>query len=77
MLAHLRDLYGCDTAAWQVVAHHVIPKAVPSSPPPLQLTRPVAVVHGLFVCGDHRDTASIQGAPVSGQRAARAVLAAS
>jgi hypothetical protein len=29
------------------------------------------------VCGDHRDTASIQGALVSGQRAARAVLAAS
>ncbi len=77
VLAHLRDLYGCDTAAWQVVAHHVIPKAVPSSPPPLQLTRPVALGHGLFVCGDHRDTASIQGALVSGQRAARAVLAAS
>jgi hypothetical protein len=26
------------------------------------------------VCGDHRDTSSIQGALVSGQRAARAVL---
>ena len=77
VLAHLGDLYGCDTASWQVVAHHVIPKAVPASPPPLQLTRPVSVGHGLFVCGDHRDTASIQGALVSGQRAARAVLAAS
>ena len=77
VLAHLGDLYGCDTTSWQVVAHHVIPKAVPASPPPLQLTRPVSVGHGLFVCGDHRDTASIQGALVSGQRAARAVLAAS
>jgi glycine/D-amino acid oxidase-like deaminating enzyme len=28
---------------------------------------------GLFVCGDHRDTASIQGAMVSGRRAAAAV----
>ena len=28
---------------------------------------------GVFVCGDHRDTASIQGALVSGQRAAEAV----
>ena len=74
--AHLGDLYGCDTASWQVVAHHVIPDAVPASPPPLQLTRPVSVGHGLFVCGDHRDTASIQGALVSGHRAARAVLAA-
>ena len=77
VLAHLADLYGCDTASWEVVAHHVIREAVPASPPPLQLTRPVAVGHGLFVCGDHRDTASIQGALVSGQRAARAVLAAS
>jgi len=29
---------------------------------------------GLFVAGDHRDTASLQGAMVSGRRAARAVL---
>ena len=35
---------------------------------------PVAGSDGLFVCGDHRDTSSIQGALVSGERAARAVL---
>jgi monoamine oxidase len=29
----------------------------------------------VFVCGDHRDTASIQGALVSGNRAAEAVHA--
>jgi glycine/D-amino acid oxidase-like deaminating enzyme len=74
VLAHLADLYSCDTSRWEVVAHHVIPDAVPASPPPLRLTRPVALGHGLFVCGDHRDTSSIQGALVSGQRAARAVL---
>jgi predicted NAD/FAD-dependent oxidoreductase len=28
----------------------------------------------VLVCGDHRDTGSIQGALVSGQRAAAAVL---
>jgi predicted NAD/FAD-dependent oxidoreductase len=32
-------------------------------------------VGDLVVCGDHRDTGSIQGALVSGQRAAEAVLA--
>jgi predicted NAD/FAD-dependent oxidoreductase len=33
------------------------------------------VRHGdVFVCGDHRDTSSIQGALVSGERAAVAVL---
>jgi hypothetical protein len=30
---------------------------------------------GLFVCGDHRDTASIQGAMFSGGRTATAVVA--
>ncbi len=74
VLAHLGDLYGCSTDGWEVVAHHVVPDAVPATPPPLQLTRSVVVGDGVFVCGDHRDTASIQGALVSGQRAARAVL---
>jgi hypothetical protein len=35
----------------------------------------VALGEGLFVCGDHRDTASIQGALFSGGRTATAVLA--
>ena len=30
---------------------------------------------GIYVCGDHRDNASIQGAMLSGRRAAEAVLA--
>jgi hypothetical protein len=29
---------------------------------------------GVWVCGDHRDTASIQGALVSGRRTAAAIL---
>jgi predicted NAD/FAD-dependent oxidoreductase len=29
----------------------------------------------VYVCGDHRDNASIQGAMVSGRRAAEAVIA--
>jgi hypothetical protein len=41
--------------------------------PPLDLTREVDLGDGLFVAGDHRDTASLQGALVSGRRAARAV----
>ena len=35
----------------------------------------MALGGGMFVCGDHRDTASIQGALFSGRRAARAALA--
>ena len=35
---------------------------------------PVDLGDGVYVCGDHRDTPSIQGAMASGARAARAVL---
>lgn len=72
---HLGDIYRCGTDDWEVVAHDIIPAAVPHLPPPLQLRQPVRVRDRLVVCGDHRDTGSIQGALVSGQRAARAVLA--
>jgi len=37
------------------------------------LRQPVRLSDGLFIAGDHRDTASIQGALVSGRRAATAV----
>ena len=51
-----------------------VPGAQPAALPPLQLRRAVDLGDGLFVCGDHRDTPSIQGAMASGARAARAVL---
>ena len=50
--------------------------AQPAALPPLQLRRPVTLGSGIYVCGDHRDTPSIQGAMASGARAARAVLRA-
>jgi predicted NAD/FAD-dependent oxidoreductase len=37
------------------------------------MERPVELAGGLFVCGDHRDTASLHGALLSGRRAAEAV----
>jgi hypothetical protein len=48
--------------------------AQPAATPPLRHRRAVELGGGLFVCGDHRDTPSIQGAMASGARAARAVL---
>jgi phytoene dehydrogenase-like protein len=74
--AHLSSLYGVDTLHWESVASYALPEALPSMAPPLgRLRKPVRLGDGLFVCGDHRDTASIQGALVSGRRAATAVLA--
>jgi phytoene dehydrogenase-like protein len=48
--------------------------AQPAATPPLQHRRPVDLGGGLYVCGDHRDTPSVQGAMASGARTARAVL---
>lgn len=72
---HAGDLLGVDPHRWEVVARHEVPDALPAQPAPYSATRPVRVGE-LVVCGDHRDTGSIQGALVSGQRAAEAVLAA-
>lgn len=69
----LRALWGTDTSRWEVVARHEIPHALPAQPAPLSLTRPNTVAPGIVAAGDHLDTASIQGALVSGERAASAV----
>ena len=74
MRRHAADLLGADPTGWEVVARHDVADALPAQPPPFSTRRPVTV-GDLVVCGDHRDTGSIQGALVSGQRAAEAVLA--
>ncbi len=70
---HLGQIYRTSSQGWDVVAVHEIHDALPVQPPGQPVRRPVALGDGLFVAGDHRDTASIQGALVSGRRAARAV----
>jgi DNA ligase-1 len=75
MRRHAGDLLGVDPSGWEVVARHEVPDALPAQPTPFSTARPVRH-DDLVVCGDHRDTGSIQGALVSGQRAADAVLGA-
>ncbi|CAN5812612.1 NAD(P)/FAD-dependent oxidoreductase [soil metagenome] len=73
---HLASWYGGQVTEWNLVGHYRIEHAQP-----LQLPehmdpprRPVRLDDGLFVCGDHRDNASLNGALASGGRAAREVL---
>lgn len=73
MRRHAGDLLGADPSGWEVVARHEVPDALPAQPAPYVSRQPVRV-GDLVVCGDHRDTGSIQGALVSGQRAAEAIL---
>jgi phytoene dehydrogenase-like protein len=73
--AHLSTLYGTDTRGWELLARYPVARALPAMTSPHVLRRPVRTEHGVYVCGDHRDTSSIQGALFSGRRAADAVLA--
>ncbi|CAM5603297.1 MULTISPECIES: NAD(P)/FAD-dependent oxidoreductase [Streptomyces] len=72
---HLSRLYGTSTARWETLAVHHTPEAVPAMRPPHDLRRPVRLLAGLYVCGDHRDTSTVQGALHSAHRAAAAILA--
>ncbi|MFJ5305828.1 FAD-dependent oxidoreductase [Streptomyces sp. NPDC088350] len=71
---HLSRLYGTSTTRWETLAVHHTATAVPVMRPPHDLRRPVRLLAGLYVCGDHRDTSTVQGALHSGHRAAKAIL---
>ncbi|MGW4609157.1 NAD(P)/FAD-dependent oxidoreductase [Streptomyces sp. NPDC004532] len=73
--AHLARLHGTSTTRWETLAVHHTARAVPAMRPPHDLRRTVRLLAGLYVCGDHRDTSTVQGALHSGTRAAKAVLA--
>ena len=70
-------VYGVDPSDWELVSCQVIAEALPHQPPPLTLRQPARLASGVFMAGDHRDTASIQGALVSGRRVADAVIGGS
>lgn len=71
----LATLYQTSTTQWEHLATYVLPRALPQMVAPHSFRKPVRLGDALYVCGDHRDTSSIQGALVSGRRAADAVLA--
>jgi predicted NAD/FAD-dependent oxidoreductase len=73
-----RAWFGDEVDTWRQIAVQRIPYAQPRQDPSdlAELARPLAHAPGVWVCGDHRDTGSIQGAMVSGRRVADAVLAA-
>ena len=66
--------FGAQVASWRLLREYRIPHALPDQTAgkldPWQ--RPVRLRPGLYVCGDHRDNASIDGAMTSGFRAAQA-----
>ncbi|MFD8171098.1 FAD-dependent oxidoreductase [Streptomyces cellulosae] len=71
---HLARLYGVPTTRWETLAVRHTPDAVPAMLPPHDLHRPVRLLAGLYVCGDHRDSGAVAGALRSADRAATALL---
>jgi protoporphyrinogen oxidase len=72
----MREWFGAEADGWEHLRTYRIQHALPAerqrSLSPAQ--QPVRVGRHRWVCGDHRDNASIDGAMASGRRAAEAVL---
>jgi len=68
--------FGPQTATWRHLTTVHVPHALPDESPAARRLRPAAarLADGLFICGDHCATASINGALASGRRCAAAVL---
>jgi phytoene dehydrogenase-like protein len=71
----LRTWWGPQVDGWSHIKTYRITHAGPEQLPPFNPKQKVSLGGGLFVCGDHRDTGSIQGALYSGRRCGEAVLA--
>ena len=69
----LSTMHDTDASQWELVGHYPISQALPAMTPPHALSSPVER-DGIFLAGDYRTSSSIQGAMVSGRRAADSVL---
>jgi phytoene dehydrogenase-like protein len=70
------DWFGAEAGGWQHLRTYRIPYALPEQAPPFLSPpeKPVVRRAGLYVCGDHARTASLNGALAAGRAAAEAIL---
>lgn len=76
VLKQLEEWYGRDVSNWKHLRTYNIKQGLPdyAAPALKEVERSTRLEKGMYVCGDHRDTASIQGALSSGKRAAHALI---
>lgn len=72
--AQLTSWFGPGVAGWRHLKTYRLPFSLPARASLDPAALPVHPSAGLYVCGDHRETPSLQGAMASGRRAAAAVL---
>ena len=70
----LREWWGPQVDAWKHLRTYRISHGGPVQSAPFSPKQRVSLGNGRFVCGDHRDTGSIQGALYSGRRCGEAVV---
>lgn len=71
----LLSMFGPSVDQWRHLRTDTIAHGQPRQYPPFSPKQRVDLGDGLFVCGDHRDTSSLQGALYSGRRCGEAVVA--
>jgi phytoene dehydrogenase-like protein len=74
--AHLRKWFGPVVDSWRVLKQYPLAHALPQQRHAEWEQSPVRLggSGGVYMCGDYRETASIQGALASGRRAAEAIV---
>ena len=70
----LREWWGPQVDGWKHLRTYAISHGGPVQSAPFSPKQRVSLGNGQFVCGDHRDTGSIQGALYSGRRCGEAVV---
>lgn len=74
VLDRLSRLYGMQSRDWETLDVRHVEHGVVTMQSPHNFARPIRLIRGLYVCGDHRDLPNVEGALQSGLRAAKAVL---
>ena len=69
----LQTMFGTQVESWRHLRTYRIAHGQPDQSPPFNPKKKQKLDNGIFVCGDHRDTASTQGALFSGRRCADSV----
>lgn len=70
----LRSWWGAQVDEWRHLRTYRIAHGQPGQNTPFNPKKKVSMGNGVYVCGDHRDTGSIQGAMFSGRRCAEEVI---
>jgi predicted NAD/FAD-dependent oxidoreductase len=73
---HMRKWFGPVVNSWRMLGGYPLARALPQQRHAEWEQSPVRLAGsgGVYMCGDYRETASIQGALASGRRAAEAVI---